>query len=55
MVAWIGDALRMFWALAYWNTRKALFRRGSRAGSAPCQHPSDSGRAGETACEACHG
>ena len=44
----IGSAL-------YWNTAKTWFRvRGAR-GQAPCQHPSDSGREGESFCEACIG
>lgn len=43
--------LRTGWELLYWNFRKAHFRR--RGGRAPCQHPSDSGRAFETGCLAC--
>lgn len=51
----IGDFLRFWWELFYWNARKSLFVLRGRRGVAPCQHPSDSGRAGETACVACHG
>lgn len=44
--------MRLLWAAFYWNARKTVFRlRGSR-GQAPCQAPSDSGRAGETRCDA---
>jgi hypothetical protein len=49
----LGDLFRFWWALCYWNARKTVFvLRGAR-GAAPCQNPSDSGRAGETSCEAC--
>lgn len=41
------------WALFYWNTRKTIFRMRGRRGLAPCQHPSDSGVAMKTACDAC--
>ena len=53
MFGWLGDLGRLSWGLLYWNWRKSLFRVRGAAGRAPCQHPSDSGRAGETACEAC--
>ena len=52
---WLGDLGRLCWGLLYWNARKSAFRIRGAAGRAPCQHPSDSGRAGETACEACAG
>jgi hypothetical protein len=53
--AWLGDLGRLAWGLLYWNARKTAFRvRGAR-GVPPCQHPSDSGRAHETSCEACRG
>ncbi len=51
MVGWFTDLLRLAWGLLYWNFRKTVFRR--RRGPCPCQAPSDSGRAGETHCEAC--
>ena len=51
MAGRIADFFRLLWALIYWNARKTLFRLrpGSRC---PCQSSSDSGRAGETNCEA---
>lgn len=55
MVGWLGDLGRLFWGLLYWNLRKALFRMRGASGPAPCQHPSDSGLAGKTGCEACIG
>lgn len=55
MVGWIGDLGRLYWGLLYWNTRKSLFRLRGASGPAPCQHPSDSGAAGQTGCEACAG
>lgn len=51
MVGWFTDLLRLAWGLLYWNFRKTVFRR--RRDPCPCQAPSDSGRAGETHCEAC--
>ncbi len=53
VIGWIADFLRLAWGLLYWNTRKSLFQRRGRSGRAPCQNPSDSGRAAETQCEAC--
>ena len=55
MLGWFGDLGRLSWGLLYWNSRKSLFRLRGASGAAPCQHPSDSGRAGETGCEACVG
>ncbi len=52
---WLGDLVRLGWGQWYWNLRKSGFRLRGAAGAAPCQHPSDSGRAGETGCEACRG
>jgi len=52
---WLGDLGRLSWGLLYWNTRKSVFRIRGGSGAAPCQHPSDSGRAGRTGCEACAG
>ncbi len=51
MPGWIADFLRFWWSLLYWNARKTAFRW--RGGRCPCQNPSDSGRALETACDAC--
>ena len=55
MLGWLGDLGRLFWGLIYWNLRKALFQMRGASGPAPCQHPSDSGLAGRTGCEACIG
>jgi hypothetical protein len=55
MLAWLGDLGRLYWGLLYWNSRKTLFRLRGASGRAPCQHPSDSGAAGKTGCEACSG
>jgi hypothetical protein len=55
MLGWLGDLGRLSWGLLYWNLRKTLFRARGASGVAPCQHPSDSGRAGMTGCEACSG
>lgn len=55
MLGWLGDLGRLSWGLLYWNVRKTLFQIRGSTGAAPCQHPSDSGLAGKTACEACAG
>jgi len=47
------DFFRFWWSLINWNVRKTLFVLRGRKGRAPCQHPSDSGRAMVTGCEAC--
>ena len=54
MVGWFTDGFRTAWGLLYWNVRKTLFRWRKPAFS-PCQNPSDSGRGGETRCDACFG
>ena len=52
IMGWVADFLRLLGGLFYWNARKTLYRwRGGR-GRCPCQHPSDSGRPGETGCNA---
>lgn len=48
----LGDALRLYGASVYWNTRKTLFRLRGARGQCPCQHDSDSGQAWKTACTA---
>ncbi|MCC6414351.1 MAG: hypothetical protein IT582_00355 [Opitutaceae bacterium] len=53
MKGWLTDAGKMVWALFYWNTRKTVFRARGGRGLAPCQHPSDSGEAMKTGCDAC--
>jgi hypothetical protein len=50
-----ADWRRLIWGAFYWNTAKTLFRLRGARGQAPCQHPSDSGREGESFCEACVG
>jgi hypothetical protein len=52
MKGFLGDLLRMAWALWYWNVRKTLHRLRGASGPAPCHNPSDSGEAGQTGCEA---
>jgi len=50
-----ADWGRLIWGAFYWNSAKTLFRLRGARGRAPCQHPSDSGRQGESFCEACVG
>lgn len=52
MLSLPGDFFRFWWGLLYWNSRKAVFRLRGRRGQCPCHHPSDSGKGGETGCEA---
>jgi hypothetical protein len=52
-VGWIVDTLRLFWGLIYWNLRKTWFRFRRGQSTCPCQSRSDSGRALQTACDAC--
>jgi hypothetical protein len=54
VIGLLGDLLRFWWALVYWNTRKSLFRRRPAGSRCPCQNPSDSGRAFETGCDAAY-
>lgn len=49
------DFLHFWWDLIHWNARKTAFVARGRRGLAPCQSPSDSGRAWETHCEAAAG
>lgn len=49
----LADLLRLPWALVAWNWRKMRYRAKGNLGRCPCQHPSDSGVAGETGCDAC--
>lgn len=53
MPRWLADLCRAAWALVYWNVRKSVHQRQRNRERAPCQNPSDSGRANETGCEAC--
>jgi len=48
----MADLFRLAWGLLYWNARKTAFRLRKGRNPCPCQSPSDSGRALETACEA---
>jgi hypothetical protein len=52
MKDWLTDLGRTAWGLLGWNLRKAWFRLRGARGRAPCQHPSDSGAAHVTGCEA---
>jgi hypothetical protein len=54
VIGWLGDFLRFWWGLLYWNTRKSLFRLNRDRARSPCQNLSDSGRARETGCDAAH-
>lgn len=49
----IHDGFRLLWDLLALNGRKSFWILRGRRTQAPCQHPSDSGRAAETECEAC--
>lgn len=49
-MGWIADFFRLAWAFLYWNARKTTYRLRGAQGRCPCHHPSDSGRAFETAC-----
>ncbi len=51
-MAWLGDLLRFWWGLFYWNGRKSYFRLRRGHAPCPCQNPSDSGRGGDTGCDA---
>jgi len=55
VLGWFSDFFRLWWGLLYWNARKSWFRLRRGRSRCPCQNPSDSGRAFETACEACIG
>lgn len=52
MLGWLTDILRICWGFVYWNSRKSVYRWSGRRGVCPCQNSSDSGRAGETGCDA---
>jgi hypothetical protein len=51
-MGWLTDFFRLAWGYLYWNARKSVYRLRKQRGQCPCQHPSDSGRARETACVA---
>ncbi|MFA6288618.1 MAG: hypothetical protein WC661_14635 [Opitutaceae bacterium] len=46
------DFFRLVGGFLYWNSRKTVYRWRGAGGRCPCQHPSDSGRAWETGCNA---
>jgi hypothetical protein len=48
----MGDWSRLLWALIALNLSKTLWVVRGRRSRCPCQHPSDSGRAWETGCDA---
>ena len=52
VTGWLADLFRCAWGLFYWNLRKTHFRMNRGHVPCPCQNPSDSGRAMETACDA---
>lgn len=52
VAGWLHDTFRLGWGALYWNTRKTWFAARGRRGRCPCQVGSDSGRGGETGCEA---
>jgi hypothetical protein len=49
---WLGDWSRFWWTLIALNLSKTLYVVRGRRTRCPCQHPSDSGRAWETGCDA---
>ena len=48
----VADFFRLVGGLLFWNARKTLYRLRGTRGHCSCQHPSDSGRAWETRCDA---
>jgi tetratricopeptide (TPR) repeat protein len=53
VIGTLKDGLRLLWQLQALNWRKSWWIFRGRKGPAPCQHPSDYGRPGETECDAC--
>lgn len=53
MIGRLADLVRLAWGLLYWNARKTWFQLRRDHTPCPCQCASDSGRAYETACDAC--
>ena len=51
-MGWVADFFRLVGGFLFWNARKTLYRLRGTSGHCPCQHPSDSGRAWETRCDA---
>lgn len=50
--AWFHDTLYLVASFAVWNWRKSRYRSSRGAMRCPCQSLSDSGRSGESRCEA---
>jgi tetratricopeptide (TPR) repeat protein len=50
--AWFHDALYLIASLFVWNWRKSRYQKSRGAMRCPCQSLSDSGRPGESRCEA---
>lgn len=53
IIGTLTDGLGLVWQLLALNTRKSWWIIRRRQAGHPCQHPSDSGRAGESECDAC--
>ncbi|HTJ79267.1 MAG TPA: hypothetical protein VL357_09750 [Rariglobus sp.] len=51
-MGWLSDFFRLVGGFLYWNARKTFYRLRGARGRCPCQHPSDSGNAWETGCNA---
>ena len=51
-MGWLADFFRLLGGLFYWNALKSFYRLRGARGRCPCQHPSDSGKAWETGCNA---
>lgn len=52
LAGWLNDTFRLGWGAFYWNMRKTWFAARGRRGRCPCQVGSDSGRGGDTGCDA---
>ena len=52
IMGWVTDFFRLIGGFLFWNARKTLYRLRGMRGPCPCQHPSDSGGAWETRCDA---
>ena len=51
-MGWLADFFRLLGGFLFWNARKSAYRLRGARGRCPCQHPSDSGKAWETGCNA---
>ena len=50
--AWFHDAVYLAMSFVVWNWRKSRYQRSNCTIRCPCQSLSDSGRVGESRCEA---